>query len=146
MKRKTAELFVVYLQQAREGKAAPYRNEWREMDLEGGARAKLPSDGVLQDTRLWRGVDGRIWRCHGLSASGRPGAPCVALTQPQPFDLLAGDGVAITVGIDTARGNIVGGFNVWPLLDHGEFTRIYHLMIAALPAVWKVKKAARTAK
>lgn len=141
MPRKTAELWLVFLGQECEGKAEPYRNEWRELNLEGGARVRIPPNGKLDVEReLLEKPTHLIWRAHGISTSGKPGAPCVAISRHQQYGVMFGD----IIGLDLDIGaSCVGtdGFGLWSLIDAGEFARQFHLMIAALPPVWKVKKA-----
>lgn len=144
MTRKTAELYVVYLAQDGAGKAEPYRGEWQEMPMVGGARVALPPSGRIDDTReLLRGEERLVWFNFGLSTSPKAGAPCVALgLRPRQFWIRKGDFMRAEVFVGASRDEGPGNtFGVMNLIDFGEFNRRLHLMIAALPAIWKVKRA-----
>jgi hypothetical protein len=146
MSRKTATLFIVYLSQDTAGKAEPYRHEWQEMPMAGGARLLLPPSGRLVEEReVLHSKSREAWLNFGLSTSGKAGAPCVAIgRKPKRIYLVEGDLIHTNIDVSARRNEDIGNtFGVMDLIDFGEFNRQLHLMLAALPAIWKVKKAAK---
>ena len=139
--RKTAKLWIVVLEQGDDGwKAAPYREDWREMPREGGARFPLPRDGELRGAEVPIQSDRTVWTAFGLSASGLPGAPCIAISSRElQRTFRAGDVFNLSASLSA---NVDGdSFCLSRSIDVGELIRIYHLQIASLPAVIPVKRA-----
>lgn len=138
--RKTAQLWVVALEQGDGGwKAAPYREDWREMPRQGGARFPLPHDGELRNAEIPIATRRIVWTAFGLSLSGLAGAPCIAISPPTQRYFCPGDVFNLSAGL--SAGVSGDSFGLSRLIDLGELTRVYHLQIASLPAVIPVKRA-----
>lgn len=145
------QLWAGLVTQECNGKSAPYRSDWREVDAIHGSRAVIPPNGHLEyDFKLIEGPlapqTRPMWFALVVTTDPKPGTPGVGLSvmfKGERWYVRKDDIVHIRLELSATKNEDEASFGFWNMIDHGELQQLYFRQIAALPAVWKVKALKR---